>query len=162
MQTAKQGRASTIDKLPYVLGPAELRLATAKGRGVFRTTFMAMGLHAVRAAPVAAQDMAAGEKAFVVCRACHQIGPNARNAVGPVLNGIVGRAAGTYPDYAYSPANKDSGLVWGPDELDRYLTSPQSVVPHTKMIFAGLKDAQKRKDVIAFLGQFGPDGEKKQ
>ena len=109
-----------------------------------------------------AQDSAAGEKDFVVCRACHQIGPNAKNAVGPVLSGVVGRKAGTYPGYAYSPANKDSGIVWTPEELDKYLTSPQKVVPHTKMNFPGLKDAQKRKDVIAYLEQFGPDGSKKQ
>jgi cytochrome c len=109
-----------------------------------------------------AQDAAAGEKAFLVCRACHQIGPTAKNAVGPVLNGIVGRTAGTYSGYTYSAANKDSGIVWTPEELDKYLTSPQTVVPHTKMIFPGLKDDQKRKDVIAYLEQFGPDGEKKQ
>jgi cytochrome c len=110
----------------------------------------------------AAQDAAAGEKTFMVCRACHQIGPNAKDAVGPVLNGVVGRKAGTYPDYQYSEANKNSGIVWTPEELDKYLTSPQTVVPHTKMIFPGLKDEQKRKDVIAYLGQFGPDGQKKQ
>ena len=109
-----------------------------------------------------AQDAAAGEKDFLVCRACHQIGPNAKNAVGPVLNGVVGRKAGTYADYNYSPANKDSGIVWTPEELDKYLTSPQTVVPHTKMIFPGLKDEQKRKNVIAYLEQFGPDGQKKQ
>ena len=114
---------------------------------------------ASRAAP--AQDAAAGEKDFLVCRACHQIGPDARIAVGPVLNGIVGRKAGTYPGYNYSPANRDSGIVWTPEQLDNYLASPQTVVPHTKMIFPGLKDEQKRKDVIAFLQQFGPDGEQK-
>jgi cytochrome c len=111
---------------------------------------------------VSAQDAAAGEKDFLVCRACHQIGPNAKNAVGPVLNGVIGRPAGTFPDYTYSEANKASGLVWTPDELDKYLTSPQTVVPHTKMIFPGLKDEQKRKDVIAFLEQFALDGQKKQ
>ena len=109
-----------------------------------------------------AQDAAAGEKDFLVCKACHQIGPNAKNAVGPVLNGVVGRKAGTFAGYSYSTANKDSGITWTADELDKYLTNPQATVPHTKMIFPGLKDAQKRKDVIAFLEQFGPDGQKKQ
>jgi cytochrome c len=79
-----------------------------------------------------------------------------------VLNGIVGRKAGTYPGFEYSDANKNSGIVWTPEELDKYLTSPQTVVPHTKMIFPGLKDAQKRQDVIAFLEQYGPEGQKKQ
>jgi cytochrome c len=127
------------------------------GRGIVVVTLLVAATGWVHA-----QDAAAGEKDFLVCRACHQIGPDAKIAVGPVLNGVVGRKAGTFADYNYSPANKDSGIVWTPEELDRYLESPQSVVPHTKMIFPGLKDAQKRKDVIAYLAQFGPDGQKKQ
>ena len=78
-----------------------------------------------------------------------------------MLNGIVGRKAGTYPGYSYSEANKNSGIEWTPEELDKYLTNPQAVVPHTKMIFPGLKDEQKRKDVIAYLEQFNEDGSKK-
>ena len=119
----------------------------------------AMGLGLMTSAK--AQDAAAGEKDFLVCRACHQIGPGAKIAVGPVLNGVVGRKAGTYPGYSYSTANKDSGIVWTPEELDKYLIAPQAVVPHTKMIFPGLKDDQKRKDVIAYLEQFNDDGSKK-
>jgi cytochrome c len=129
---------------------------------VLRTAIVAATLVLAGAGAVSAQDAAAGEKDFLVCRACHQVGPGAKVAVGPVLNGVVGRKAGTYPGYQYSPANKDSGIVWTPEELDKYLTSPQTVVPHTKMIFPGLKDEQKRKDVIAYLEQFGADGEKKQ
>jgi cytochrome c len=107
-----------------------------------------------------AGDAAAGEKTFVICRACHQIGPAAKNAVGPVLNGVVGRKAGTYPAFKYSEANRDSGLVWTPEELEKYLTDPQAVVPKTLMIFPGLKDQKKRADVIAYLETFGPDGNK--
>jgi cytochrome c len=129
---------------------------------VLRGASAALVLLAVAAGPVRAQDATAGEKNFIVCRACHQIGPSAKNAVGPVLNGVVGRKAGTYAGYVYSPANKDSGLVWTPEELDKYLASPQTVVPHTKMIFPGLKDEQKRKNVIAFLEQFSESGQKKQ
>jgi cytochrome c len=58
-----------------------------------------------------AQDAAAGEKVYGVCKTCNQIGPNAKNAIGPVLNGVIGRAAGTYAGYAYSAANKGSGLT---------------------------------------------------
>lgn len=114
------------------------------------------------ALPAAAQDAAKGEKDFVVCRACHQIGPTAKNFVGPVLNGVVGRKAGSYPGYSYSEANKGSGITWTPDELEKYLANPQGVVPHTKMIFPGVKDPQKVKDIIAFLETYGPDGKKKQ
>jgi cytochrome c len=127
-----------------------------------RTALLAATLLIAGACPVLAQDAAAGEKDFLVCRACHQIGPTAKNAIGPVLNGVVGRTAGTFAGYSYSEANKSSGLVWTEEELDKYLVSPQATVPHTKMIFPGLKDEQKRRDVIAFLEQFGPDGQKKQ
>ena len=129
---------------------------------MFGKGFVAATLLVAASGAVHAQDAAAGEKDFLVCRACHQIGPDAKIAVGPVLNGVVGRKAGTFPDYNYSPANKESGIVWTPEQLNRYLESPQTVVPHTKMIFPGLKDEQKRKDVIAYLEQFGPDGKRKQ
>lgn len=127
---------------------------------MLRSAVFAAALSLISTGHVLAQDAAAGEKDFVVCRACHQIGPNAKNAVGPVLNGVVGRKAGTYPNYQYSDANKGSDITWTQDELMKYLASPQAVVPHTKMIFPGLRDEQKRKDVIAFLEQFDPDGQK--
>ena len=128
---------------------------------MLRSTIWAAVMLLASVVPVFAQDAKAGEKDFLVCRACHQIGPGAKDAVGPVLNGVVGRKAGTYPGFEYSEANKNSGIVWTQEELDKYLTSPQTVVPKTKMIFPGLPDAQKRKDVIAFLEQYGPDGQKK-
>ncbi|MDB5404238.1 MAG: cytochrome c class [Rhodopila sp.] len=109
-----------------------------------------------------AQDAAAGEKAFVVCRACHQVGPTAKNFVGPVLNGVVGRTAGTYPGYSYSPANKDSGLTWNDETLQKYLANPQAVVKGTKMIFPGIKDPAKVADVIAFLKTYKADGSRVQ
>ena len=126
-----------------------------------RSYLIACALLVAAAAPSRAQDAAAGQKEFQVCRACHQIGPGAKIAVGPVLNGVVGRKAGTFPGYQYSEANRDSGLVWSPEELDKYLTNPQAVVPHTKMIFPGLKDEQKRKNLITYLQQFNEDGSKK-
>ena len=107
------------------------------------------------------QDRIKGEKDFLICRACHQIGPGAEIAVGPVLNGVVGRKAGTYPGYNYSAANKESGIVWTPEALAKYLANPQAVVPHTKMLFPGVKDEQRRKDIIAYLQQFNDDGTKK-
>jgi cytochrome c len=128
---------------------------------VVRSCLVAAAIIVGSAASAKAQDPVAGEKDFVVCRACHQIGPSAKIAVGPVLNGIVGRKAGTYPGYSYSSANKESGIVWTPEELDKYLANPQAVVPHTKMIFPGLKDDHKRKNVIAYLEQFNEDGTKK-
>jgi cytochrome c len=105
-----------------------------------------------------AQDAAAGEKAFASCRACHQIGPGAKNAVGPVLNGVVGRLAGTYPGYDYSAATRNSGLTWDPETLQDYLTDPQSVIMGTKMASPGIKDPDEINDLIAFLKTYRTDG----
>jgi cytochrome c len=133
----------------------------AKGGFVIRSCLIASAIVVGLATSAHAQDAAAGEKEFLVCKACHQIGPGAKIAIGPVLNGVVGRKAGTYPGFEYSSANKDSGIVWTPEELNKYLTNPQAVVPHTKMIFPGIRDDKKRQDVIAYLEQFNADGTKK-
>ena len=108
----------------------------------------------------AAQDAAAGEKVFAKCKICHQVGENAKNAVGPVLNGVVGRRAGTYEGYHYSDANKNSGLTWDEATLKEYLRDPKAKVPGTKMVFPGLKSDDDIANVIAYLKQFGPDGKK--
>jgi cytochrome c len=107
-----------------------------------------------------AQDAALGERVFVKCKACHQIGEGAKIAVGPVLNGVMGRKAGTYSDYTYSDANKNSGLTWDEATLKEYLKNPRAKVPGTKMIFAGLTKDDDIDNVIAYLKQFGADGKK--
>ena len=116
----------------------------------------------VSAGPAAAQDAAAGEKVFAKCKVCHQIGENAKNLVGPVLNGVVGRPAGTYPGYNYSEANKNSGLTWDEATLKIYLKNPKAKIPGTKMVFPGLQSDEDIDNVIAYLKQFGPDGKKLQ
>ena len=108
----------------------------------------------------AAQDAAAGEKVFAKCKVCHQIGEGAKNFVGPVLNGVVGRPAGTYPDYHYSDANKNSGITWDEATLKEYLKDPKAKVPGTKMVFPGLPSDEDIANVISYLKQFGPDGKK--
>ena len=107
-----------------------------------------------------AQDAALGEKVFLKCKTCHQIGEGAKDAVGPVLNGVVGRKAGTSPDYAYSDANKNSGITWDEATLKDYLKNPRAKVPGAKMIFPGLTKDDDITSVIAYLKQFGPDGKK--
>jgi cytochrome c2 len=104
-----------------------------------------------------AQSVEAGEDVFKKCRACHQVGPDAANKVGPLLNGIVGRKSGTVEGFAYSDANKaagEKGLVWTEEEMFKYLADPRAYMPGNKMAFAGLKDEQDRKDVIAYLKTF--------
>ncbi len=98
-----------------------------------------------------AQDAAAGEKVFAVCKACHQVGDNAKNVVGPVLNGLFGRKSGSVEGYSYSEANKKSGITWDEATFSEYIKDPKAKVPGTKMIFAGIKDEQKVKDLIAYL-----------
>jgi cytochrome c len=107
-----------------------------------------------------AQDPAAGEKVFARCKVCHQIGEGAKNAVGPELNGLVGRKAGTVQGYNYTPANKNSGLTWDEATLKEYLKNPRAKIPGTKMIFPGLSNEADIDNVIAYLKQFGPDGKK--
>ncbi len=128
---------------------------------VIRIVVAGLGFALLASAGAHAADAAAGEKVFLKCKACHQIGEGAKNAVGPVLNGVVGRKAGTYPGYSYSEANKSSGLTWDEATLDEYLKNPRAKVPNTKMIFPGLDKADDRANVIAYLGQFDADGKKK-
>jgi cytochrome c len=109
-----------------------------------------------------AQDAAAGEKVFAQCRACHQVGENAKNAVGPVLNGLFGRHSGTVEGYNYSAANKNSGITWDEPVFREYIQNPKAKIPGTKMIYAGLKDEQRITDLIAYLKQFDATGKKAQ
>ena len=110
---------------------------------------------------VNAQDVAAGEKVFGVCKACHQIGETAKIVVGPILNGIIGRKAGSVAGYTYTAANKNSGITWDEATFREYIKDPKAKIPGTKMIYAGLKDEQKINDLLAFLKQFDTDGKKK-
>jgi cytochrome c len=123
-------------------------------------TFVAV-LATIGAGEARAQDAAAGEKVFGVCKACHQIGENAKSAVGPVLNGVMGRKAGSVAGYSYSDGNKNSGITWDEATFREYIRDPKAKVPGTKMIYAGLKDEQKTNDLVAFLKQFDADGKKK-
>lgn len=107
-----------------------------------------------------AQDAAAGEKVYAACKACHQIGETAKNGVGPELNGVIGRKAGSVAGYNYSAANKNSGLTWDEATFREYIKDPKAKVPGTKMIYAGLKDQKKTDDLVAFLKQFDASGKK--
>jgi S-disulfanyl-L-cysteine oxidoreductase SoxD len=102
--------------------------------------------------------VAAGEKVFKKCAACHKVGDKAKNGSGPMLNGIVGRAAGSVDGFRYSGALMDAaagGLVWNADALHGFLEKPKDFLPKTKMSFAGLKKAEDRDAIIAYLSTFG-------
>ena len=105
-------------------------------------------------------DAAAGEKVFMKCRACHQVGETAKNGVGPQMNGLFGRKAGTVEGYNYSDANKNSGLTWDEATFREYIKNPRAKIPGTKMVFAGLTNETEIDNIVAYLKQFGPDGKK--
>ncbi|WP_293780715.1 cytochrome c family protein [uncultured Oxalicibacterium sp.] len=96
-------------------------------------------------------DIEAGRRAYRNCVACHQIGPSARAAFGPQLNGIVGRRAGTTKDFTYSRAMKNAGIVWTEEKLHAFVRNPGKVVPNNKMRFYGLWSDAEANDLIAYL-----------
>ena len=105
-------------------------------------------------------DPAAGEKVYKKCKGCHQVGDGAKHRVGPHLNGIFGRQAATHEDFRYSKALARAGaggLEWHADTLDTFLEDPRAMASGTRMSFKGLKDAEDRLNVIAYLRTFSDD-----
>jgi cytochrome c len=95
-------------------------------------------------------DAVKGRKVYAQCMSCHSLDAG-RNLVGPSMHGIIGRTAGTVEGFNYSPANRDSGIVWTDQEMFTYLENPRAKIPNTIMAFAGIKDVQQRADVIAYI-----------
>ena len=106
-------------------------------------------------------DLAAGKTSFNKCLACHAIGEGAKNKVGPQLNGIDGRKSGTAPDYAYSDANKNSGITWNEAQFKEYIKDPKAKIPGTKMAFAGIKSENEINSLWLFISQYDKDGKTK-
>jgi len=111
--------------------------------------------------PAHAQDLAAGEQSFRKCFPCHSVGPDAKNKVGPVLNGLDGRKSGTVDGYSYSEANKKANITWGEASFNEYIKNPMAQVKGTKMAFAGIKNEKEIASLWAYLAQFKADGSKK-
>lgn len=107
-----------------------------------------------------AQDVAAGESSSRKCLACHSIGEGAAHRLGPVLNGVLGRVAGTQDGYVYSNVMREAGadgLVWTEETLSLFLDNPRQFLPGTAMAFIGIADDAERANVIAYLRTFSPD-----
>lgn len=107
-----------------------------------------------------AGDPAKGSTIFTQCSACHTVGPGAQKSVGPVLNGVLGRRSATAAGYRYSGAMRNAGLVWDEPTLAKFLRGPEQMLPGTKMLFPGLTSDQEVADVIAYMKQYGADGQR--
>jgi cytochrome c len=119
--------------------------------GLFTRVLVAAALASVCSGAAVAADPAAGKSVFQsTCGICHSVQPGA-NKIGPTLFGVVGRKTGSVPGYTYSPQNQGANLTWDPATLDKYLEAPRTMIPGTKMTYAGLKDPAKRADLIAYL-----------
>jgi len=105
-----------------------------------------------------AQDLAAGEQSFKKCAPCHRVGPDAKNLIGPVLNGLDGRKSGTIEGFNYSEANKKADITWSEASFKDYIQNPMAKMPGTKMPFAGIKNDKEIADLWAYLKQFKADG----
>jgi cytochrome c len=103
---------------------------------------------------VLAQDVKAGEASFRKCAPCHNIGPDAENKVGPELNGLDGRKAGTVEEFNYSDAMTGSGITWREAAFKEYIRDPRAKVPGIKMVFAGIKSSKELDDLWAYVSQF--------
>ena len=95
-------------------------------------------------------DLVKGKKVFKKCVACHSL-EEGKNKMGPPLNNLLGRKAGSVKGYKYSKAMKNSGVVWNEESLDKFLTKPRKFIPKTKMSFRGIKKKSLRDDLILFL-----------
>ena len=112
----------------------------------------------IHQASAADGDPTRGRRVFQACAACHSLEPE-RNMTGPTLAGVLHRRAGTLPSFdRYSPALKASQIEWNDKTLDAWIADPQRLVPGNQMTFPGIKDAQQRRDLIAFLKQASQPG----
>src|SRR4051794_4385684 len=151
------GRATT-------LGPPVARLPQKpRAHAMKKPTLSALAVIVCSAVTSAAsaQDVAAGKNPFNKSPARPAIGESAKKKVGPELNGLDGRKAGTAPDYSYSDANKNSGITWNEAQFKEYIKDPKAKIPGTKMAFAGIKNEKEINDLWAFLSQYDKDGKTK-
>ncbi len=123
-----------------------------------RTLIVAAALIAASTVAGLAQDVEKGANSFKKCLPCHSIGPGAKNKIGPELNGLDGRKAGTVAGFNYSDANKNSGIVWDEAIFKEYIKDPRAKIPGTKMTFPGIKNEQEINDLWAYLKQFDAEG----
>jgi len=145
----------SIEKVPYFNhSAASIPLSASEKEKTMKWPLYAMpilllaGAHGALAQ--AQGDPKSGQTVFVQCKVCHSLDAG-KNGIGPSLHELFGRKSGTAAGYTYSEAMKAANVTWGEDTLFKYLADPKIFVPGDKMSFPGVKDEQKRRDVIAYL-----------
>ncbi len=126
-----------------------------KFSGIFLAAALGVGLAtpalAFSASALADDDMTAlGEKVYKKCKACHALEAG-KKKMGPSLAGLYGATAGTVEGFSYSPAMKNSGVVWDDETLDAFLASPKKFMRKSRMTFQGLKKEEDRAAIIALM-----------
>ena len=104
-------------------------------------------------------DFERGELLSYACIVCHTLGPGEGHLIGPNLSGVFGRPAASAPDFPYSDALREAGIVWAPGELDAWLARPDDFVPGNLMVFAGIYSVSDRTDLLAYLVRETATGE---
>ena len=131
--------------------PASPPASTSTPASSAPTDAEAMAVLASLPAPYNAGDLQNGERVFARCRSCHTINEGGPNRVGPNLWQVFGRTAGSHGEYNYSPALREAGFTWDAAKLDEWLNNPREFLPGNKMSFAGVRDADDRRDLVAWL-----------
>lgn len=149
--TAALAACSKPAETPAASAPAASADANAASEAAEHADEAAESMLASLPAPYNAADLENGRKQFARCRSCHTLGEGQSDMTGPNLYGLFGRKAGTHGSYRYSDSLKAVAFNWDYERLDAWIENPRAVAAGTKMSFAGLKDENDRRDLIAWL-----------
>jgi len=127
---------------------------------VVRNLMIGAVVLAASAGHALAQDLTAGEASFRKCQPCHDVGETAKNKLGPELNGLDGRKAGTVENGTYSQGMRNSGITWNEQAFREFVSNPAAKVPGTTMMLS-VRDEKEIGGLWAYLKQFGADGKKR-
>lgn len=116
-----------------------------------RGALFALTLLLVSVSAAQAQNVAEGQKRFLVCKACHSVESGGRHGIGPNLHGVFGAKAGTKEGFAFSPQLKNSNIVWDEANMTKYVMDPRGFIPGNKMAYPGMKQESQVKDLMAYL-----------
>lgn len=147
MSTAREATPGEYPGDPYLGGDAETNPSDSLAAGYLAE------------ARFADADFERGELLSYACIVCHTLGPGEGHLIGPNLSGVFGRPAASAPNFPYSDALREAGIVWTPAELDAWLARPDDYVPGNLMVFAGIYSVSDRTDLLAYLLRETASGE---